>query len=187
MLRVRAVPCAAGEVAEALARRPDTSWVNLCAGGTEIECTVYSDDVGPLLLEVLPRTRQVLDVEAFEVLHVFYGGAGFPYAKRGSLRPTQVAELQRHTPEPDADPIALDAIDRRLFAELRRDGRAPIEQLAVACEVSTPTVRRRLRCSTRPVAHWPSTPRSPSWPRPPAHRPCSPRSAATPQRPSTAT
>ncbi|WP_405058128.1 AsnC family transcriptional regulator [Kribbella sp. NBC_01505] len=147
LLRVRAVPSAAGEVAEALARRTDTSWVTLCAGGTEIECTVYGEDVGPLLLEALPRTRQVIDVEAFEVLHVFYGGAGFPYAKRGSLRPDQVAELRRHVPEPEPGdkPVTLDAADRRLLEELRTDGRAPIEYLAATCELSTPTVRRRLR------------------------------------------
>ncbi|TDW23051.1 Lrp/AsnC family transcriptional regulator [Kribbella kalugense] len=147
LLRVRAVPSAAGEVADALARRPDTSWVNLCAGGTEIECTVYGDDVGPLLLDVLPRTRQVIDVEAAEVLQVFYGGAGSPYAKAGPLRPEQIAELQRQVPEPDptAEVVTLDELDRRLLDVLRSDGRAPIERLAKVCGVSAPTVRRRLR------------------------------------------
>lgn len=146
LLRVRAVPSAAGEVADALARRPDTSWVNLCAGGTEIECTVYGADVGPLLLEVLPRTRQVIDVEAAEVLHVFYGGAGSPYDKVGSLRPDQIAELRRPRPEPvdSVDSAVLDELDHRLYAELRDDGRAPIELLAKVCGVSAPTVRRRL-------------------------------------------
>lgn len=144
LLRVRAVPSAAGEVADALARRPDTSWVNLCAGGTEIECTVYGADVGPLLLEVLPRTRQVLDVEAAEVLQVFYGGAGSPYAKAGPLRPEQVAVLEQPAPEARTDTVVLEGLDRRLFEELRTDGRASIEQLAKACGVSGPTVRRRL-------------------------------------------
>jgi DNA-binding Lrp family transcriptional regulator len=145
LLRVRAVPSAASEVADALARRPDTSWVNLCAGGTEIECTVYGDEVGPLLLDVLPRTRQVIDVEAAEVLQVFYGGAGSPYAKAGPLRPEQVAELQVPDPDPAAEVVALDELDRRLLDELRSDGRAPIERLAKVCGVSAPTVRRRLR------------------------------------------
>ncbi|MFD7157134.1 Lrp/AsnC family transcriptional regulator [Kribbella sp. NPDC059898] len=144
LLRVRAVPSAAGEVADALARRPDTSWVNLCAGGTEIECTVYGADVGPLLLEVLPRTRQVLDVEAAEVLQVFYGGAGSPYAKGGPLRPEQVAVLEQPAPETAAGTVVLEGLDRRIFEELRDDGRASIEQLANACGVSGPTVRRRL-------------------------------------------
>ncbi|HZX02043.1 Lrp/AsnC family transcriptional regulator [Kribbella sp.] len=144
LLRVRAVPSAASEVAHALARRSDTSWVNLCAGGTEIESTVYGDDVGPLLLEVLPRTRQVLDVEAAEVLQVFYGGAGSPYAKAGPLRPEQVAALEQHLPQAPADTVVLDELDRRLYEELRSDGRASIEQLAKACGVSGPTVRRRL-------------------------------------------
>ncbi|GAA1159494.1 Lrp/AsnC family transcriptional regulator [Kribbella jejuensis] len=143
LLRVRAVPSAAGEVADALARRPDTSWVNLCAGGTEIECTVYGADVGPLLLEVLPRTRQVIDVEAAEVLQVFYGGAGSPYDKIGSLRPDQIAELRQPRPDP-VDKLVLDEVDQRLYEELRKDGRAPIEQLAKVCGVSAPTVRRRL-------------------------------------------
>ena len=44
LLRVRCAPTAAVAVAEALARRPDTSWVSLTSGGTEITCTVRTEN-----------------------------------------------------------------------------------------------------------------------------------------------
>lgn len=59
-LRVRCAPTAAVPVAEALARRPDTSWVSLTSGGTEITCTVRTEtaaDSEALLLAKLPAPR----------------------------------------------------------------------------------------------------------------------------------
>jgi DNA-binding Lrp family transcriptional regulator len=55
-LRVRCAPGAAAPVTEALARRPDTSWVSLTSGDTEITCTVDSE---ALLLAKLPRAQRV--------------------------------------------------------------------------------------------------------------------------------
>jgi len=144
LIRVRAVPESAGEIADALARRSDVSWISMCSGGTEIFCTAYGAGVDPLLLEVLPRTRQVLDVHADRVLHIFYGGAGEPFTKHGPLDADQVARLARHLPEPAAPPT-LDAADRRMLEVLRRDGRAAVEQLTAATGMSAGTVRRRLR------------------------------------------
>jgi DNA-binding Lrp family transcriptional regulator len=57
-LRVRCAPAASVPVAEALARRPDTSWVSITSGGTEITCTVRTEseaDSEALLLAKLPH------------------------------------------------------------------------------------------------------------------------------------
>ena len=143
LVRMRATPEAAGEVADALSRRGDTSWISLCAGGTEIVGTVYGAGIDPLLLEVLPRTREVLDVYAGQVLHIFYGGAGEPFAKHGPLTAEQVAQLSEHLPVPGARSRPDDA-DRRILAVLREDGRATVEELVAATRLSPSTVRRRL-------------------------------------------
>ncbi|HEY0811870.1 MAG TPA: AsnC family transcriptional regulator [Pseudonocardia sp.] len=143
ILRVRATPEAAADVADALARLPDTSWISLCSGGTEILGTVYGAGVDPLLLEALPRTRQVLDVAAYQVLHIFYGGAGEPYTKHGPLTEAQVAHLREHLPRPARAPH-VDDIDRRLLEVLHGDGRATVDELMGATGISAGTVRRRL-------------------------------------------
>ena len=145
LLRVCATPGAAGEIAEALARRADTSWVSLCSGGTEIVATVYGDGIDALLLEAMPRTRHVLDVQAEQVLHIFYGGAGQPYAKHGPLTAEQVDRLAAHLPTPAARAAVVDATDRHLLDLLHDDGRTPIEDLATATGTAPVTVRRRLR------------------------------------------
>src|SRR4051794_9338407 len=41
-IRVRCSPDAAGAIAAALARRPDTFWVHVLSGGTEISCNVQA-------------------------------------------------------------------------------------------------------------------------------------------------
>ncbi|MCP2163271.1 DNA-binding transcriptional regulator, Lrp family [Goodfellowiella coeruleoviolacea] len=143
-VRVRATPEAAGEIADALARRADTSWISLCSGGTEIVGAARGAGVDPLLLEALPRTRHVLDVRAHQILHVFYGGAGMPFTKHGRLDAAQVAQLTAHLPAPTAPPTRLDAADQRILDVLSGDGRATVEELVAATGVSASTVRRRL-------------------------------------------
>lgn len=143
-LRLRAAPEAAAQIANALARRPDTSWVSLCSGATEIFAAVEGAGVNALLLEVLPRTRHVRDVRAELVLNVFDGGAGRPYTKCGPLDGAQVAHLRAHLPEPGGSPTSLSSVDRQLLASLSRDGRAPVEELCGAAGVSAGTARRRV-------------------------------------------
>ncbi|GLZ54425.1 AsnC family transcriptional regulator [Actinomycetospora sp. NBRC 106378] len=146
MVRARCAPDAAPEIADALARRPDTSWVSLTSGGTEITCSLRAPDTaaaGDLLLGRLPRTPRILDVSAQQVLHVFYGGAREPYAKVGPLAAEQVAALSVAVPPP-GEPPTLDDLDRRILRLLRVDGRAPVEDVARACGTSASTVRRRL-------------------------------------------
>ncbi|MDL5157251.1 Lrp/AsnC family transcriptional regulator [Actinomycetospora termitidis] len=144
MVRARCTPDAASEVADALARRPDTSWVSLTSGGTEVLCSWRASEAdGDLLLGRLPRTPRVLDVSAHQVLHVFYGGAREPYTKVGPLTSDQIGALTAASPPADRTPV-LDEIDRRMLRLLRVDGRAPVEDMARACGTSASTVRRRL-------------------------------------------
>ncbi|MFK0248167.1 Lrp/AsnC family transcriptional regulator [Amycolatopsis azurea] len=146
-LRVRCAPTASSAVAEALAGRPDTSWVSLTSGGTEITCTVRAEneaDSETLLLAKLPRTPRVEGVTAHSVLHAFYGGADSFVAKIGSLDEEAIARL-RPPPVPyRPGPVRLDDGDRKLLATLATDGRAELSQLATVTGWSPTTVRRRM-------------------------------------------
>nr|WP_242705231.1 MULTISPECIES: Lrp/AsnC family transcriptional regulator [Streptomyces] len=151
-VRVRCTPDAAGSVGEALARHPDTSWVKLTSGGTEIICNVRTRDRGEsdaLLLQKLPRTPRVVDVSAHSLLHVFFGQERSLVSKTGPLTPEQVAALTpadapASRPHEPAAPYPLEARDHRLLAALTQDGRAPLGELAAATGWSQTTVRRRL-------------------------------------------
>ncbi|TCO45295.1 Lrp/AsnC family transcriptional regulator [Actinocrispum wychmicini] len=146
-LRVRCAPTVSVPVAEALARRPDTSWVSLTSGGTEITCTVRTEneaDSEALLLAKLPRTPRVEGVTAHSVLHAFYGGSDSLIAKLGSLDEAAIERL-RPPPIPHRPgPVRLDDGDRKLLAALATDGRTEIEQLAAMTGWSPTTVRRRM-------------------------------------------
>ncbi|MFG3284496.1 Lrp/AsnC family transcriptional regulator [Streptomyces sp. NPDC048111] len=146
-LRVRCAPAASLSVAEALARRPDTSWVSLNSGGTELTCVVRTMDEADgetLLLAKLPRTPRVEGVTAHSVLHIFYGGLN---NLAGKLGPLDAAAIERLRPPPmphRQGPVRLDDGDRRLLALLSVDGRAGFEELASATGWSASTVRRRM-------------------------------------------
>lgn len=143
IVRVRATPDAAARIAEALARRADTSWINVCSGGTDIVCAAHGSSVDPLL-EVLLRTRQVVDVHADRVLRIFYGGRAEPFTKHGTLNAAQVARLSEHVPDPGSTRHEPDDVDRRLLEALRHEGRAPVEELMSAARISATSVRRRV-------------------------------------------
>jgi DNA-binding Lrp family transcriptional regulator len=74
MIRLQITPGSADAIAEALARRPDTRWVRLFSGGTEIVCTLQArssqvrDD---LFLRGLPGSRRVVQITAHSILHNF--------------------------------------------------------------------------------------------------------------------
>lgn len=151
VVRVRCTPDAAAYLGEAMARRTDTTWVNLSSGGTEISCSVRTRGPGPEespLLQKLPRTPQVVDVSAHCSLHVFFGQDLSPINKRGPLTAAQVTALT--SPDaparaPDAaPPVTLDDSDRQLLDLLARDGRAAPGELATATGLSPSTVRRRI-------------------------------------------
>ncbi|WP_433474592.1 Lrp/AsnC family transcriptional regulator [Spirillospora sp. CA-142024] len=144
MVRLTCTPPAAQSLARSLARRPDTSWVKLTSGGTEIFAIVDVPDGGhPMLLHDAPRRAGITAVSAHCLLHTYLGG---PTAWRGitqALTPGQRARLRPPAPEPgDARPLA--GADHALLNALRQDGRAGYADLAAATGWSQATVARRL-------------------------------------------
>ena len=80
-VRIRCAPGSAPTVATKLAQHPDTSWVQLTSGGTEIFSKIHSRDGEqrtPLLLSQLSVGRQVVDFEAYCLLHLFATGLSAP-------------------------------------------------------------------------------------------------------------
>jgi DNA-binding Lrp family transcriptional regulator len=145
-IRLRATPDAAGAVAAALARRPDTFWVHLLSGGTEITCgtlTRTPEERDDLLLQKLPRTGRVSSVTAHALLHLFVGGP-IGWAGARSLPPEQAERLRPDPPVPGDEPILLSEADYALLAVLSADGRAGHAELAAATGWSESTVRRRM-------------------------------------------
>jgi DNA-binding Lrp family transcriptional regulator len=146
-LRVRCAPTASVAVAEALAKRPDTSWVSLSSGGTEITCTVRTEtaaDSEALLLAKLPRTPRVEGVTAHSVLHTFYGGPDGLIAKLGRLDENAVERLRQPPVPQRTGQVRLDDGDRKLLAALATDGRTEVNRLAALTGWSPTTVRRRM-------------------------------------------
>jgi DNA-binding Lrp family transcriptional regulator len=161
-LRLQTTPGGADSIAEALARRPDTKWVRLASGGTEIICVVEAHDPeqrDALFLRGLPGSRRVVQISAHSILHDFSPG---PWrAHLGTLSEAQLAALSPVTDplEPlssaPGDPLALERAhpsprtpvgpgDEPLLAELARDGRASHAALAAAIHWHESTVRRRM-------------------------------------------
>jgi DNA-binding Lrp family transcriptional regulator len=146
ILRLHTAPDAAGPIANALARRPDTSWVSIMSGGTEIGCNVDSPAVADrdtLLLQKLPRTPRLVSVSAHCVIHIFAGGAVGPDRLEHALTTAEIAGLG--APEVEAAlPAGLAASDRPLVDALALDGRMTYPQLAAATGWSESAARRRL-------------------------------------------
>ncbi|WP_243770197.1 Lrp/AsnC family transcriptional regulator [Amycolatopsis acidicola] len=142
-VRLRCTPDSATQIAAALARRPDTSWVSLMSGGTEITCIARTrgrSDAEGLLLHKLPRTPRLVSVTAHSLLHPMAGTAGWP-GRMKALSDKQITELSWQPP-PDAQAPAEP--DESLLAALAEDGRAAFPDLSRATGWSESTVRRRL-------------------------------------------
>ncbi|MER5280058.1 AsnC family transcriptional regulator [Streptomyces sp. NPDC002809] len=148
LLRVRCAPEGATAIAEALAKRPDTAWIGLTSGGTEVTCTANvrsRDDADDLLLGKLPRTPHIVDIRAHQLLHRFYGGPSGWLHKSGALSPGQAAALTATTPLPDhPGPAVITAEDEALVAALEADGRATYPELQKATGRSESAVKRRM-------------------------------------------
>ncbi|MEU9437521.1 Lrp/AsnC family transcriptional regulator [Streptomyces sp. NPDC048252] len=166
MLRLRCAPDSATVIADALAKRPDTYWIGLGSGGTEIVCMTrprHPGDHDDLLLGKLPRTPSVVEIRAQQLLHRFYGGPTGWLRKFGALDKEQIAAL---TPRHDANasvgpvgpvgptglmgltgpagPARIEPEDEPLLAVLERDGRATYPELQRATGRSESAVKRRL-------------------------------------------
>ncbi|MGW7269643.1 Lrp/AsnC family transcriptional regulator [Streptomyces sp. NPDC054864] len=150
MLRLRCAPDGADAIATALARRPDTSWIGLTSGGTEVVCCTRPrtrTDQDELLLAKLPRTPHIVDIRAQQMLHRFFGGPDGWLMKHGPLSEEQIAALR---PAQAASvvrtdvPQRIEPEDEPLVAALEQDGRATYPELQRATGRSESAVKRRL-------------------------------------------
>ncbi|MBP2322529.1 DNA-binding Lrp family transcriptional regulator [Kibdelosporangium banguiense] len=144
-VRIKCEPSTSLAVATALARRPDTYWVQMFSGGTEIDCVTESrnpEEPDTLLLQQLPRTPRVTDVSAHSILHVYFNERDYQ-ALLDSLTPEQIDAL-RFRRSISNEPVILDAADYRMLAALELDGRASHAELAKVTGWSESTVRRRM-------------------------------------------
>ncbi len=149
-VRLQTTPGGADSIAEALARRPDTRWVHLASGGTEIICMLEArtpEQRDALFLRGLPGSRRVVQISAHSILHDFTPGPWRACRPRAVRRPAGHAELPggRHASLDHArSAAALLPEDEPLLAELARDGRASHAALAAAIHWHESTVRRRI-------------------------------------------
>src|ERR1700733_9134117 len=164
IVRLQVAPGSAQRIADSLAQRPDTRWVRLYSGGTEIVCTLQArtpEQRNALFLRGLPGSRHVTGITAQSILHVFSPVAYVTYTR--GLSADQLAALTEATPEqllerhetpalspdqaaiPSADTeTLLRPEDDPLLAELTRDGRTPVADLAAVTHWHESTVRRRI-------------------------------------------
>ncbi len=147
-VRIRCTPGAAPAVATRLAEHPDTAWVQLASGGTEIFAMVHSRDADqrtPLLLSQLSVGRQVVALEAYCLLHLFTSGIS-PSPGLDDLRPDEVDRLGPAAAGAAGGraTMSLGDADWPLVQALAEDGRATYRQLAVRTHWHESTVRRRV-------------------------------------------
>jgi DNA-binding Lrp family transcriptional regulator len=148
-VRIRCAPGSATTVAAKLAHHPDTSWVQLTSGGTEIVSTIHSRDGEqrtPLLLSQIPIGREVVGLEAYCLLHLFAAGLSAPPGP-SDLSRGEIARLlgpAQDTSSIDRPKAKLQDSDWPLVQALADDGRAPYRQLAARTHWHESTVRRRV-------------------------------------------
>jgi DNA-binding Lrp family transcriptional regulator len=144
-VRLQTTPGGADAIAEALARRPDTRWVHLASGGTEIVCTLQArtaEQRDALFLRGLPGSRRVVQISAHSILHNFAPGPWRETTR--ALSAAQLEKLPRSAHPENGTRGALLAEDEPLLAELARDGRAGNAAIAAAIHWHESTVRRRI-------------------------------------------
>jgi DNA-binding Lrp family transcriptional regulator len=100
LVRLQVAPGSAQRIAQTLAQRPDTRWVKLCSGGTEIVCAFQArtpEQRNALFLRGLPGSRHVTAIAAQSIFNVFSPVAFIGYAN--ALSQAQVAALYEAAPE----------------------------------------------------------------------------------------
>lgn len=153
LLRLTAGPETALDLAHALVRRADTSWVYLTGGGTEI-VAVLETPLGmahghSLLLHELPPSVGLTAVSAHHLLHTYLGWRT-PWrmsANALTARQQRMLGAPRFTGYGEPLPshqVQLTPADHALMHALRRDGRAAVGELAAGTGWSSATVSRRL-------------------------------------------
>jgi DNA-binding Lrp family transcriptional regulator len=143
-LRIRCRPNRIRQVANALARRGDTIWVDVLGGGDEISAVFFLD--GPdarnaLLLRDLPATDAVRSWTAHTMLRVF--PAAFRWTG-GLLSAEEIARLTPSQPPVSMRPPAPLDIDEAVVEALVEDARVSYTDLARRAGVTAVTARRRL-------------------------------------------
>jgi DNA-binding Lrp family transcriptional regulator len=153
LVRIGAAPHATRDLARALARRSDTTWVKLTSGGTGIIAVVTappteSDPAAGhgLLLHDLPRTAGITEVSAHYLLHTYLGGPTPWRGRAQTLSVEQRAALLAGADEAaGAEPVRPPGpADGPLLDALARDGRATQAELAAATGWTSATAARRL-------------------------------------------
>ncbi len=155
-VRVRCRPDATDTLADALAAREDTAYVSVTSGGSEIVCQTHTGlrDQGGSVLQRLPRTARVLGFDACAVMHMYLGGSAKWLAFDDPLTEDQAAPLhvsdqqRRAVVGGAAQDAGAAGVSREqdgpLLAELARDGRAGVVELARACGWSKSRVSARV-------------------------------------------
>ena len=149
VLRIRSTPAQAVALAETLARFPDLSWVSLMSTGSEVICVSRprsTERRDALLLRTLPQARQVVGLDAYEVIHRFPLTEDWPHYAR-LLTADQARELGPWRSPPDVGtdaPIELSKEDETMLTMLGRDGRAPYSQISAATGWPPTRVARRM-------------------------------------------
>ncbi len=147
IVRLCCAPGVADQVAAALARRQDTSYVALVSGGAEVICLMKPRDRrerDELLLDRLRRTPRVTSVSASCLLHHYFDGSRGTVSKIAVLTPEQKGALRPPAVRSATDYPVLDAADETLLAALSQDGRATLAELRSVSDLSEDQVRRRL-------------------------------------------
>ncbi|MFD4431197.1 Lrp/AsnC family transcriptional regulator [Nocardia sp. NPDC058497] len=139
---IRCAPGADEQLAAALARRPDTSWVALLAGGAQLTC-MFATSAGVDLTAGLARLPGVRDLTVSTILRFVAGTDGWA-GRTSALTAEEQAALDPPRPESPVLLMEWTERDADLAAELAADGRTELHRLAAATGWSEPTVRRRL-------------------------------------------
>ncbi|WP_433378418.1 Lrp/AsnC family transcriptional regulator [Actinoplanes sp. CA-142083] len=146
-VRLLCTPGEAGAIADALAARPDMTYVALLSGGAEVVGVLKprsTRDRDELLLGQLRDFPGVVGVTAYNLLHRFFGGRLGWLRKIDALTPAEEVALRPPIPAEPGNRVTLDAADEALLAALAEDGRAPLAALQKASGQSEEVVRRRL-------------------------------------------
>ena len=134
------------ELLDHLLTRSDVSWLTQLDGDFDLEFVVWAQGV--------PAFESAYD----DILGQFgplFQEKYFSLATRIEFRPWRFLSAGAVAPgegvalESRPGPIAIDAIDRRLLAELSRNGRLSLAALAARCRISPASAAQRLRALRR--------------------------------------